>query len=286
MSFKIYEVNEDFLDVVPQEVKDLQFRSTFGNPKRGVLDLPYNKELIEEHSLCAGCPESMAFRYILASLPNPEDTIIVNSTGCTSLVFPHIALHTVHSLFGNQNAVASGIKRVLEWRFPDKVKDVVVLAGDGATVDIGLDCTLQSFFRQEKITTICFDNEVYANTGGQESGLTVKGHVFKMAPKGKQWEKVPFWQIAIDSGCHYVARLTVSSPKRVEQVVKKAIYVAREVGPTYVHLYTPCILEIGLNSDDGLDEMRAKDKERFAFFEYMTPQAEKVIARKKEEGLL
>ena len=286
MSFKIYEVNEDLLDVVPQEVKDLQFRSTFGNPKRGVLDLSYNKELIEEHSLCAGCPESMAFRYILASLPSPEDTIIVNSTGCTSLVFPHIALHTVHSLFGNQNAVASGIKRVLEWRFPDKVKDVVVLAGDGATVDIGLDCTLQSFFRQEKITTICFDNEVYANTGGQESGLTVKGHVFKMAPKGKQWEKVPFWQIAIDSGCHYVARLTVSSPKRVEQVVKKAIYVAREVGPTYIHLYTPCILEIGLNSDDGLDEMRARDKERFSFFEYMTPQAEEVIARKKEEGLL
>ncbi len=286
MSFKIYQVNEDLLDVVPQEIKDLQFRSTFNNPKRGVLDLSYHKELIEEHSLCAGCPESMAFRYILASLPAPEDTIIVNSTGCTSLVFPHIALHTVHSLFGNQNAVASGIKRVLEWRFPDKVKDVVVLAGDGATVDIGLDCTLQSFFRQEKITTICFDNEVYANTGGQESGLTVKGHVFKMAPKGKQWNKVPMWQLAIDSGCHYVARLTVSSPKRVEQVIKKAIYVAREVGPTYVHLYTPCILEIGLNSDDGLDEMRARDKERFAFFEYVTPEAEEVIARVKEEGLL
>ncbi|MCX8075444.1 MAG: thiamine pyrophosphate-dependent enzyme, partial [Aquificaceae bacterium] len=225
-------------------------------------------------------------RYILASLPAPEDTIIVNSTGCTSLVFPHIALHTVHSLFGNQNAVASGIKRVLEWRFPDKVKDVVVLAGDGATVDIGLDCTLQSFFRQEKITTICFDNEVYANTGGQESGLTVKGHVFKMAPKGKQWDKVPFWQIAIDSGCHYVARLTVSSPKRVETVIKKAIYVAREVGPTYVHLYTPCILEIGLNSDQGLDEMRQRDKERFAFFEYVSEPAKEVIERKKEEGLL
>jgi pyruvate ferredoxin oxidoreductase beta subunit len=182
--------------------------------------------------------------------------------------------------------VASGIKRVLEWRFPDKVKDVIVLAGDGAIIDIGLDCTLQSFFRQEKITTICFDNEVYANTGGQESGSTVKGHVFKMAPKGKQFEKVPMWQIAIDSGCQYVARLTVSSPKRVEQVVKKAIYVAREVGPTYIHLYTPCILEIGLNSDDGLEESRARDKERFAFFEYATPEAQEVINRKKEEGLL
>ncbi len=286
MSFNIFKINEDLKEFMPQEIIDLEEKATWGNPKRGVMDLPYAKELLEEHSLCAGCPESAAFRYILASLPNPEETIIVNSTGCTSLVFPHIALHTVHSLFGNQNAIASGIKRTLEWRFPAKVKDVVVLAGDGATVDIGLDCTLQSFFRQEKITTICFDNEVYANTGGQESGLTVKGHVFKMAPKGKQWDKVPMWQLAIDSGCHYVARLTVSSPKKVEKVIKQAIYVAREVGPTYVHLYTPCILEIGLNSDDGLEEMRRTDKERFKFFEYMTDEAKEVIQRKKEEGLI
>lgn len=286
MSVKIYKINEDLKEFMPQEIIDLEEKATWGNPKRGVMDLPYTKELIEEHSLCAGCPESAAFRYILASLPDPENTIIVNSTGCTSLVFPHIAVHTVHSLFGNQNAVASGIKRVLEWRFPDQVKDVVVLAGDGATIDIGLDCTLQSFFRQEKITTICFDNEVYANTGGQDSGSTPRGMEFKMAPGGKQWDKVPMWQLAIDSGCHYVARLTVSSPKKVEQVIKKAIYVAREVGPTYVHLYTPCILEIGLNSDQGLWEMRERDKERFKFFEYMTPEAEEVIKRKKEEGLL
>ncbi len=286
MSLKIFKINEALKEFVPSEIVDLEEKATWGNPKRGIWDLPYAKELVEEHSLCAGCPESLAFRYILASLPNPEDTIIINSTGCTSLVFPHIALHTVHSLFGNQNAIASGIKRTLEWRFPDKVKDVVVLAGDGATVDIGLECTLHSFFRQERITTICFDNEVYANTGGQESGLTVKGQIFKMAPKGKQWDKVPMWQLAIDSGCHYVARLTVSSPKRVEKVIKQAIYVAREVGPTYVHLYTPCILEIGLNSDDALEEMRGRDKERFKFFEYISEKAKEVIERKKQEGLI
>ncbi len=282
----VIRVNEDLREFVPQEVIDLETKATWDNPKRGVMDLSYNKELIEEHSLCAGCPESVAFRYILSSLPNPQDTIIVNSTGCTSLVFPQIALHTVHSLFGNQSAVASGIKRVLEYRFPDKVKDVIVLAGDGAVIDIGLECTLHAFFRQEKITTICFDNEVYANTGGQDSGSTVKGAVFKMAPAGKQFDKIPMWQIAIDSGCHYVAKLTVSSPKRVEQIIKKAIYVAREVGPTYVHLYTPCILEIGLNSDDGLEEMKRTDKERFSFFEYMDDAAKEVIERVKAEGLI
>ena len=52
---------------------------------------------------------------------------------------------------------------------------MVVLAGDGATVDIGLDMTLQAWFPSGKIHHHLFDNELYANTGGQESGLMQKG---------------------------------------------------------------------------------------------------------------
>ena len=90
--------------------------------RSGWKDIGTSKELIEQHSLCAGCPESMAFRYILASLPNPEDTVMVGSTGCTSLVFPMVAVHNIHSLFGNQNAIASGLKRALSVRFPGRIE--------------------------------------------------------------------------------------------------------------------------------------------------------------------
>jgi len=286
MSVDIYKINPEFRDIMPKDILDLEDNATWGVEKRGISDLTDKKELLEEHSLCAGCPEAAALRYILTSLPKPEDTIIVNSTGCTSLMFPHIALHTVHSLFGNQNAVASGIKRALTWRFPDKVKDVVVLAGDGATVDIGLDYTLQSFFRQEKITTICFDNEVYANTGGQESGSTAKGQVFKMAPKGKVFDKVPMWELAVTSGCAYSVKLTASAPKSVAKVVREAVFIAREIGPTYIHLYTPCILEIGLSASEGLWEMKEQDKERFVSFKYVSPEAEAYLKECKKEGTL
>jgi pyruvate ferredoxin oxidoreductase beta subunit len=171
----------------------------------------------------------------------------------------------------------------LKLRFPNVHKDVIVLAGDGATVDIGLDMTMQSWFRQEKFTTICFDNELYANTGGQESGLMQKGFVAKMAPTGKKFEKVRLPEIAFESGCHYVACLTVSKPNRVEKVIRNAIYVAREFGPTYVQLYTPCILEIGKQSMEGLDEM--KDSEaiggRFVMKEFMTDEV-KVFLKEKD----
>ncbi|MFQ5451587.1 MAG: thiamine pyrophosphate-dependent enzyme [Nitrospinaceae bacterium] len=280
MSKEKISICEDLADIMPPEYQELVETATFGKDDRGWRDIGSSKELIEQHSLCAGCPESIAFRYILASIPAPEDTVFVGSTGCTSLVFPHVAVHNIHSLFGNQNAVASGLQRVLKTRFPDKQKDVVVLAGDGATVDIGLDMTMQSWFRQEKFTTICFDNELYANTGGQESGLMQKGFVSKMAPTGKKFEKVRMPEIAREAGCKYVAYLTVSKPNRVEKAIKNAIYVARELGPTYVQLYTPCILEIGKQSMEGLDEM--KDAEaighRFVAKEYITDEAKELLA--------
>jgi pyruvate ferredoxin oxidoreductase beta subunit len=259
--------------------------ATYGNQDRSWKDIGSHKELIEEHSLCAGCPESIAFRFIMSSIPAPEDTVFVGSTGCTSLVFPHVGIHNIHSLFGNQNAVASGLKRALKLRFPDREKDVIVLAGDGATVDIGLDMTMQSWFRQEKFTTICFDNELYANTGGQESGLMQRGFVAKMAPVGKTFDKVRLPEIAFESGCAYVAVLTVSKPARVEQAIRRAVYVAREFGPTYVQLYTPCILEIGKQSMEGLDEM--KDSEsiggRFVMREMMTDEVKAFIKEHEKE---
>jgi len=270
---------EDLEDIMPPEYQELVATATYGKEGRGWKDIGSSKELIEQHSLCAGCPEAIAFRYVLASLPNPEDTVFVGSTGCTSLVFPHVAVQNIHSLFGNQNAIASGLKRALKCRFPDVEKDVVVLAGDGATVDIGLDMTMQSWFRQENFTTICFDNELYANTGGQESGLMQKGFVAKMAPKGKNFDKVRLPEIAREAGCHYVAMLTVSKPSRVEKAIKNAVMVAREIGPTYIQLYTPCILEIGKQSMEGLDEMKESETigGRFVMKEYISDQAKELL---------
>jgi len=285
MSKEKIAICDDLADIMPPEYQELVETATYGKEDRSWKDIGSSKELIEQHSLCAGCPEAIAFRYILASIPNPEDTVFVGSTGCTSLVFPHVAVQNIHSLFGNQNAIASGLQRALKTRFPDKQKDVIVLAGDGATVDIGLDMTMQSWFRGEKFTTICFDNELYANTGGQESGLMQKGFVAKMAPVGKHFDKVRLPEIAREAGCKYVAMLTVSKPNRVEKAIRNAVHIARELGPTYIQLYTPCILEIGKQSMEGLDEM--KDAEsmggRFVMKEYITDDAKELIADMEAE---
>jgi pyruvate ferredoxin oxidoreductase beta subunit len=72
----------------------------------------------------------------------------------------------------------------------------------------------------------------------------------------------------------------VSKPNLVEKVIRNAVLIARDIGPTYLQLYTPCILEIGKNSMEGLQEMRDSEKpgERFNYKEYISDEAKQYLA--------
>jgi len=264
-------VSPGYEKILPQEYQDLVEDGPFGRDL-SVKDLGTFKELIEEHPLCAGCGLGLSIRLITASLPNPENTVIVGTTGCNSILMPQLAMHNVHALFGNQNAVASGLKRALRLRYPEKNKDVVVVAGDGGVADIGLSPTMHSWFRQEKFTTIMLDNEGYSNTGGQESGMTRQGMVVNMAPLGKKFAKMPFHEVAKVANCAYVATVTPARARRLGQMVRRAVLVAREVGPTYVQIFCPCTTNYKFAPSETLE--KSKDTE---VTEYMTPEAQALI---------
>lgn len=274
MNKGIMSISPGFEKIMPPEYLELVENGPYGKGY-GVADLGSFKELTEEHPLCAGCGLALSMRLALASLPNPEHTIVVGSTGCSSLVFPQVALHNIHSLFGNQNAVASGLKRALKLRFPNQEKDVLVMAGDGATADIGLDMVMQSWLRREKITTIMLDNEAYANTGGQESGMSMQGAVLNMAPKGKNFPKVALPEIAQAAGCAYVAATSPAHPKRLAKAVRRAILIAREVGPTYIQLYSPCPTNYKFKPQDTIPVIKQREKEGlYQNKEYISPEAQ------------
>jgi pyruvate ferredoxin oxidoreductase beta subunit len=282
MTRSIYQISPCFVDVMPSEYRELVENGPFGR-ELGVAELGTYKELLEEHPLCAGCGLALSMRLTFASLPNPEDTVIVGSTGCNSLAFPQVAVHNIHSLFGNQNAVATGLKRALTLRFPDQAKDVVVMAGDGATCDIGLDAVMHSWFRGEKITTIMLDNESYGNTGGQESGMSQLGAVLNMAPKGKKFKKVDMPELAKIAGCAYVATAAPARPKRLERAIRRAILIAREIGPTYVQLYTPCPTNYKFKPSETLDVVREREKQGvFQWVEYFSPEAKEFMQQSEE----
>ncbi|MFZ5641700.1 MAG: thiamine pyrophosphate-dependent enzyme [Bacillota bacterium] len=284
MSKSIFKISPGFEDIMPAEYRELVEHGSY-EKGIGVSDLGTFKELLEEHPLCAGCGLALSLRLILASLPNPEDTVIVGSTGCSALAFPQVAVHNIHSLFGNQNAVASGLKRALKLRFPEKTKDVVVIAGDGATADIGLDMVMQSWFRRENITTIMLDNEAYANTGGQESGMSPEGAVLNMAPTGKKFPKISLPEIARESGCAYVAAISPAQPKRLGKMVRRSILVAREVGPTYLQVFCPCPTNYKFKPRKVIEKIKKREKDgTYQNREYITPAAQELLTR-LEEGI-
>lgn len=237
--------------------------------------------------MCAGCAMTLFIRLTMMALPNPEHTINVGTAGCGRLAISQANIPFIYGNYGDTNAVASGLKRALEVRFPNQTKDVVVMAGDGGLIDIGFQGLMHSWFRQEKFTTIMLDNEVYGNTGGQESGMTLKGQVLKMAPRGKEVDKIDAMGLAKVAGCAYIARIAPTNPSRVMRTIRRAVLIAREVGPTYIQAYTSCNIEYAIPTPDVMQDAFDVEKERYGFEEIMTDEAKAYITEieKKQKEL-
>ena len=56
MSKERIKISPDLYDIMPSDYQDLVQKATYGKEDRGWKDIGTSKELIEQHSLCAGCP--------------------------------------------------------------------------------------------------------------------------------------------------------------------------------------------------------------------------------------
>ncbi len=265
-----------FKEHLPIEYKDLVDHGPYGKQKK-VTDMGKFKEVLEEHPMCAGCAMTLFIRLAYIGMPNPEHSIVVGTAGCGRLALSQASVPFIYGNYGDTNAVASGLKRGLEIRFPKTNKDVVVMAGDGGLVDIGFQGLMHSWFRHEKFTTIMLDNEVYGNTGGQESGMTNKGKVLKMAPRGKIDEKMDVLGLAKVAKLDYIARLAPTNPARVARTVRRAILVAREFGATYIQAYTSCNIEYSIPTPDVMKDAFEIEKERYGFEEIISDRAREYL---------
>jgi len=271
-----------YLEHLPVEYQDLVKHGQYGKPKK-VKDMGKFKELIEEHPMCAGCAMTLFIRIVFLALPQPEHTIFVGTAGCGRLAISQGNVPFIYGNYGDTNAVASGLKRGLELRFPEQEKDVIVMCGDGGLVDIGFQGLMHSWFRHEKFTTIMLDNEIYGNTGGQESGMTQKGLVAKMSPRGKQDEKMDMLGLAKVANLDYVCRLAPTNPARVARSVRRAILVAREFGSTYVQAYTSCNIEYSIPTPEVMQDAFDVEKDRYGFEEIISDRAKDYLREHGEK---
>jgi len=208
------------------------------------------------HAGCPGCAPSLTLLTVLDALG--KDIIVVNATGCmeiNSSQYPNSAWRVpyIHSLFENAPAVASGVSAALRAKGNDHTT-VVVIAGDGSTYDIGFGALSGMFERNDDVLYICYDNELYANTGVQKSGATPYGANTNTTQvgsvhKGKEGERKQLVEIAAAHGIPYAAQSNIAFIHDVRAKVKKAQSIR---GARIVNIFAPCALGAGFDGSQSI----------------------------------
>jgi pyruvate ferredoxin oxidoreductase beta subunit len=202
-------------------------------------ELPKEEYLLKGHSACAGCGPSIALRLLFKALGN--QILLVIPACCSTIIegpYPYtsFAVPVQNMLFEATAATASGIVAALRVRGLEDIT-VVGWAGDGGTVDIGIQALSGAAERETNFIYICYDNEAYGNTGLQRSGATPYGAWTTTTPTGKRERKKDMPLIMAAHRIPYVATACPSYPMDFVNKLKKA----KEIrGTKYIHLLTPC----------------------------------------------
>src|SRR4030065_537858 len=204
-----------------------------------IKELPKEEYLLKGHAACAGCGPAVSLRLLFKALGNK--VIMMVPACCTTVIqgpypFTSFAFPLQNILFESAAAGASGVVAALKQR---KIDDVTVVswAGDGGTVDIGLQACSGAAERGTNFIYVCYDNEAYGNTGFQRSGSSPFGSITTTTPTGKREHKKDVPMIMAAHGIPYVATACVSYPLDFVAKLRKAKEI---VGTKYIQVLTPC----------------------------------------------
>jgi pyruvate ferredoxin oxidoreductase beta subunit len=157
---------------------------------RTLKDIPREDYLTPGNTLCAGCGGMLAVRLFHKALGG--NVVWVNAAGCMSMLmsYPYSTLKSswLYTAFASAPAGAQGVRDALDiliakGKVPaSEDLKVVVVTGDGAAYDIGLQSTSGAIHRGLDFYYLCYDNESYGNTGFQSSSSTPFGSASKTTP--------------------------------------------------------------------------------------------------------
>jgi pyruvate ferredoxin oxidoreductase beta subunit len=205
-----------------------------------LFQLPDGEYLLSGNRTCAGCSLSIALRYILKALEGKA--ILVVPASCLTVLggmYPvsSVQVPWLNVTFPSTAASASGVAAGLK-ALGKKGLTVVGFAGDGGTLDIGIQALSGAAERNADILYICYDNEAYMNTGTQRSSATPKGVRTATTPLlGKAQPPKDMVRIMEAHDICYIATACPSYPADLYDKIRKA----RDLeGTRYIHITAPC----------------------------------------------
>ena len=190
---------------------------------------------------CGGCGMSVGLTMLGRALADAGETCTLVIPACCGIVtagaFPTTSygVPAVATTFASSPAVASGLASVADLN--GDPGEVICWAGDGGTYDIGLATLSAAAERNENILYICYDNEIYGNTGGQRSSATPAGAHTTTTPAGKIEAKKDIVSIMADHHVPYAATLSMAHPEDFARKVRTALSMR---GMRFLLMHSPC----------------------------------------------
>lgn len=231
----------------------MNLRTVKLEPIPSLAKAPLEEQYVPGHRSCAGCGPALAYKLIAKAAG--KNTIFVGPTGCmyvanTSYLCVPWTVPWIHAQITNAGGIASGIEAayqamIRKGKYDGNFPNVIVMAGDGGSTDIGLQSLSGAMYRDHDILYISYDNESYANTGIQVSPMTPYGAATSFTPPGpkipeakKLWPKdITALVEAGHPSVEYLASASVAYPLDLMNKVRKAL---NKEGATFIHIHTPC----------------------------------------------
>lgn len=278
------------------------FKSLAATPTDFVNDRVAMDMMLAEDSMlfvggagsCAGCGEATVIRMWLAALGyayGRENIGIVASTGCNTVygsTYPYnpYMVPWTNSLFENGPADAIGIR--LRWdQMGWQDKQLWVMGGDGAMLDIGFQSLSRLLATDLNIKVLILDTQVYSNTGGQSSTASFTGQETKMSQfgkgiQGKQERRKEIGRIAMMHPHTYVAQTVAAIPNHFYKAILEA---ASFDGPAVISTYTTCQPEHGVGDDRSRHQAKlAVESRAFPVFTYDPRKGDTIRSRLSLQG--
>lgn len=211
---------------------------------------------------CPGCGDFGILAALQKALVElnlaPENVAVAAGIGCSGKIGNYVNSYNLHVVHGRSLPAAQGLK------LANRELTVIAAGGDGDGFAIGMGHYMHALRRNVDITYIVMDNQIYGLTKGQTSPTSDGGFATKSTPAGNIEKSVNQMQLAIASGCGFVANGFSSNQKQLVEIIKRAIAFP---GFALVNTYSPCVTFNKVNTYDfykqeltNLDEDESYDR--------------------------
>lgn len=211
--------------------------------------------LCSGHAACPGCIDALSVRHVLTVMgPN---TMAVIPPSCMAIIagpqpYSSLRIPVYQPTLESSAAAATGLRRALDAQ-GKRDTQVLVLAGDGGTYDIGFQCLSSAAERNEDFLYICLDNEGYMNTGAQKSSSTPHFARTGSTPAGKTSRKKNLTEIM---AAHRVPYVATASAGHLPDLLRKVEKAKKMQGTRIITLLIPCMDGWGVADNAGLQTAR------------------------------